>query len=71
MVVGIDGYLKIIDFGFAKIIKEKGKKAMTICGTWCYFAPELIKLIDRDAPERIGYGRGVDMWAFGCLLHEL
>ena len=41
MVVGIDGYLKIIDFGFAKIIKEK-EKATTLCGTWCYFAPELL-----------------------------
>ena len=54
------GYLKLIDFGFAKICEEK---TYTLCGTPEYMAPEIFL--------NKGYGKGVDWWAFGCLLYEL
>jgi|TARA_B110001469_G_C9579775_1_gene287524 serine/threonine protein kinase len=34
------GYIKMIDFGFAKILNEK---TWTLCGTPEYLAPEIIK----------------------------
>ena len=34
-----DGYLKMIDFGFAKVVK---KRTYTICGTPEYIAPEIL-----------------------------
>ena len=39
LIVGEDGYLKLTDFGFAKITKEK---TYTLCGTPEYLAPEII-----------------------------
>jgi serum/glucocorticoid-regulated kinase 2 len=35
------GYLKLADFGLAKYLKDS-EKAMTICGTPEYLAPEVI-----------------------------
>jgi protein kinase A len=34
-----NGYLKLIDFGFAKIVS---KRTFTICGTPEYIAPEIL-----------------------------
>lgn len=57
-----DGYLKLIDFGLAKELKE-GKKANTICGTPEYVAPEILL--------NEGYGPSVDIWSIGILLYEM
>ena len=56
------GYLKLIDFGLAKELKE-GKKASTICGTPEYVAPEILL--------NEGYGPSVDIWSIGILLYEM
>jgi serine/threonine protein kinase len=36
-----DGYLKLIDFGLAKILKEDDETT-TFCGTPEYLAPEMV-----------------------------
>ncbi|XP_063379600.1 cAMP-dependent protein kinase catalytic subunit gamma-like [Cydia fagiglandana] len=54
------GYLKLGDFGFSKILKNR---AWTLCGTPEYLAPEIIK--------SKGYSYSVDWWAFGVLVFEL
>lgn len=39
IMIGDDGYLKMIDFGFAKVVT---KRTFTICGTPEYIAPEIL-----------------------------
>ena len=39
IMMGDDGYLKMIDFGFAKVVT---KRTFTICGTPEYIAPEIL-----------------------------
>lgn len=41
ILVDSDGYLKLIDFGLAKILKED-EEAATFCGTPEYLAPEMV-----------------------------
>jgi len=55
-----NGYCKIVDFGFAKIVKDA---TFTLCGTTEYLAPELI--------VGKGHSKGVDYWALGILLFEM
>lgn len=55
-----NGYLKITDFGFCKILQGR---TWTLCGTPEYLAPELIL--------SKGYGFSVDWWSFGVLLYEM
>jgi len=57
-----DGYVKIIDYGLAKIIKEDDL-AMSFCGTPEYLAPEMV--------THSGHDMNVDWWALGVLTYEL
>ncbi|EDW77681.1 uncharacterized protein Dwil_GK24624 [Drosophila willistoni] len=56
------GYVKLVDFGFAKYIGTSSK-TWTFCGTPEYVAPEIIL--------NKGHDRAVDYWALGILIHEL
>jgi serum/glucocorticoid-regulated kinase 2 len=56
------GYLKIIDFGLAKILKED-ETTKTLCGTPEYLAPEMI--------TQGGHDKNVDWWALGVLIYEM
>lgn len=55
------GYVKIVDFGLAKKVKDG--KTWTWCGTPDYLAPEIIL--------NEGHDWAVDYWALGVLLIEL
>mmetsp|Transcript_9580 Transcript_9580/g.11597 ORF Transcript_9580/g.11597 Transcript_9580/m.11597 type:complete len:772 (+) Transcript_9580:51-2366(+) len=63
-----EGYLKVIDFGFAKHIpfNKNGRpqaKSFTLCGTPEYLSPELVL--------SKGHDKSADYWALGCLIYEL
>ena len=55
-----DGYLKLVDFGFAKVIRDR---TWTLCGTPEYLAPEII--------SNKGHNIGADWWTLGILLYEM
>jgi len=54
------GYLKLADFGFAKIVASR---TYTLCGTPEYLAPEVIL--------NKGHGKAVDWWTLGVLIYEM
>ncbi|XP_008557730.1 cGMP-dependent protein kinase, isozyme 2 forms cD5/T2 isoform X3 [Microplitis demolitor] len=56
------GYVKLVDFGFAKRL-DHGKKTWTFCGTPEYVAPEVI--LNR------GHDISADYWSLGVLMFEL
>lgn len=58
-----DGYLKLADFGLAKMTASKQGSSNSFCGTPEYLSPEMI----------IGNGHDhtVDWWTLGVLLYEL
>ena len=60
MLIDGQGYLKLTDFGFAKVVESK---TYTLCGTPEYLAPEM--LLNK------GHGKAVDWWTLGILLYEL
>ena len=60
LMLDVDGYLKVVDFGFAKVVEDR---TFTVCGTPEYLAPETIR--------RAGHTCTVDWWAMGVLLYEL
>jgi serine/threonine protein kinase len=56
-----DGYIVVVDFGFAKIVKSK--KTYTFCGSVEYLAPEIIL--------RRGHDSSVDFWSLGIIIYEM
>ena len=60
LLIDCEGYIRVVDFGFAKIVKNR---TYTLCGTPEYLAPEL--LVGK------GHNKGVDYWALGVLLYEM
>ncbi len=56
------GYLKLIDMGTAKLIKNKNGRTFTIIGTPHYMAPEII--------SGKGYTYSADIWSLGVCLYE-
>lgn len=60
ILVNSNGYLKLTDFGFAKVIDQK---TFTLCGTPEYLAPEIIL--------SKGHGKPADWWTLGILLYEM
>ena len=57
------GHIKLIDFGFAKILKPS-ERTFTLCGTPEYMAPEVMEKTN-------GYGIAADYWALGILIYEM
>ena len=63
VLVGLDGKLKLADFGYARSFsspREMTSKVVTLA----YRPPELLF-------EAAYYGAAVDMWAVGCMFAEL
>ncbi|KAJ1158496.1 hypothetical protein NDU88_011184 [Pleurodeles waltl] len=56
------GYVKMVDFGFAKELR-KGEKTYTFCGTPEYLAPEILR--------NEGHDFAVDFWMLGILAFEM
>ena len=64
-----DGYMVLIDLGFAKVIREG--KTLTMCGTPGYVAPEQLKSGNRGAWGKNGHAHYVDWWSWAVVLYEL
>lgn len=62
LLLNSNGYVKLVDFGFAKYIGFSSK-TWTFCGTPEYVSPEIIL--------NKGHDRAVDYWALGILVFEL
>ncbi|XP_035291843.1 cGMP-dependent protein kinase 2 isoform X1 [Anguilla anguilla] len=62
LMLDAEGYIKLVDFGFAKKI-GCGQKTWTFCGTPEYVAPEIIL--------NKGHDISVDFWSLGILVFEL
>jgi len=60
LLIAPDGYMKLTDFGFAKVVEGR---TYTLCGTPEYLAPEI--LLNK------GHGKAVDWWTLGILLYEM
>ena len=56
-----NGAIKIIDFGFAVIAKEKLR---VFCGTPSYMCPEIVSKKEYSGPA-------ADIWACGVILYAL
>lgn len=61
-----DGYLRIVDYGFAKRLGSD-RKTYSFVGTPEYVAPEMLIPNQR----RAGYGFSVDWWSLGVFVWEL
>ena len=62
IMVDEDGYLKLIDYGLAKTVKDDDL-AMSYCGTPEYIAPEMV--------DGTGHDMTVDWQAVGILIYEM
>ena len=52
--------VKLCDFGFSRIIGEKGFRK-SVVGTPAYLAPEVLR--------NKGYNRSLDMWSTGVIIY--
>ncbi len=62
LMINDDGYLKLIDFGCAKII-ENDELSCSLIGNPYYMSPEII--------SGEGHNFSTDWWSFGVILYEL
>jgi serine/threonine protein kinase len=70
LLIAANGYIKLIDMGFAKAVPFVNSKSgqvlyrtFTLCGTPDYMAPEVVLTQ--------GHDKSADYWAFGVLLYEM
>ncbi|EKX74087.1 protein kinase domain containing protein [Theileria equi strain WA] len=63
ILIDSDKNIKLCDFGVSKSLTNTGDNTNTIIGTPYYFSPELINGNKYSWPS--------DIWALGCLIHEL
>jgi len=63
LLLGQDGYLRLVDFGLAAYKKPSKPRLFTFCGTPEYMAPEIV--------EKTGHSFEVDYWSLGIAAYEL
>jgi serum/glucocorticoid-regulated kinase 2 len=61
ILINEDGYVKLADFGLARIVDEN--IANSFCGTPEYMAPEMI--------DGTGHDHTLDWWTVGIILYEM
>ncbi|KAJ9687309.1 hypothetical protein PVL29_015981 [Vitis rotundifolia] len=64
--VDVNGTVKLVDFGLAKLCKFNDIKSFK--GTAFWMAPEVI---NEDKRENDGYGFAADIWSLGCTVLEM
>ena len=62
ILIDVDGYLRLTDFGLAKVLKQQERRN-SLCGTPDYIAPEIL--------TGEGHSFPVDWWALGILTYEM
>lgn len=64
ILIGREGRLKLIDYGFSRQLPRETFMLYDFCGTPHYIAPEVI--------QREGYfGKPADMWSLGIILYRM
>lgn len=64
ILINRNGYIKLADFGLAKITNPQGNEdPNSFCGTPEYLSPEMI--------EGTGHDHTLDWWALGILIYEM
>ena len=64
VLIDADGHIRLIDFGFSKMMKNIQKdRTRTNCGTPGYAAPEVMMGME--------YNYKVDIWSIGILICEM
>jgi protein-serine/threonine kinase len=73
-----DGRVQLCDFGVSGTLEPQKSKRSTIVGTPAWMAPEMQAQWVKDADPRnplkpidILYGNEIDIWAYGCTIHEM
>ena len=62
LMIAKDGYLKLIDFGTAKVLRKN--RTFTLMGSLHYIAPEVLV-------EGVGHSYEVDIYSLGVIFYEL
>ena len=72
VLIGSDGYIKIADLGFAKIVDDVEQSQWhSVVGTAEYFPPEVARVTEEDANmQGAEYGKGIDLWGLGVTIYN-